>query len=462
MKKLYLILAIVLTTGLFAQSPQKMSYQAVIRNASNTLLSNTIVGMKISILQGSVNGTVVYAETQIPNTNANGLVSIEIGNGTVVSGGFANINWANGPFFIKTETDPTGLTNYSIVGTSQLLSVPFALHAKTAESITGTITETDPVYSASQAANITASHLTKLSTLSGINTGDETASTIKSKLGITTLSGSNTGDQDGSETKITAGSKVTVIGAGTISNPYIISATGQTSGTASGQMQYWNGTAWVTVAPGTTGQVLTFCNGIPTWEPCSGTVPFVTNPTTGKIWMDRNLGATQVATSSTDAASYGDLYQWGRGTDGHQIRTSATTSTLSNTDVPGHGNFIVSPNSPNDWRSPQNINLWQGVNGINNPCPASYRIPTDAELNAERLSWSTNNNAGAYASPLKLPAAGYRDTSPGVLIYVGTRGFYWSSTISTIYSNNLYFASNEAYMYSNFRALGHSVRCIKD
>ena len=113
-----------------AQAPQKMSYQAVIRDNSNALVTNQVVGMQISILQGSANGTAVYAETQAPTTNANGLASIEIGGGTLVSGNFATINWANGPYFIKTETDPTGGTNYTITGTSQLLSVPYAQYAE--------------------------------------------------------------------------------------------------------------------------------------------------------------------------------------------------------------------------------------------------------------------------------------------------------------------------------------------
>jgi hypothetical protein len=112
-----------------AQAPNKMSYQAVIRDNSNALVINQIVGMQISVLQGSANGTAVYLETQIPTTNTNGLVSIEIGGGTVVSGNFSTINWANGPYFIKTETDPAGGTNYTITGTSQLLSVPYAMYA---------------------------------------------------------------------------------------------------------------------------------------------------------------------------------------------------------------------------------------------------------------------------------------------------------------------------------------------
>jgi len=131
MKKIFTIVAVtLLTASVFAQTPNKMSYQAVIRDNSNALVTNQIVGMQISILQGSANGTAVYAETQTPTTNTNGLVSLEIGGGTVVSGNFATINWANGPYFIKTETDPAGGTNYTITGTSQLLSVPFAMYAK--------------------------------------------------------------------------------------------------------------------------------------------------------------------------------------------------------------------------------------------------------------------------------------------------------------------------------------------
>ena len=128
MKKIYSILAgLLLTASVFAQAPQKMSYQAVIRNSSSTLVTSTPVGMKISILQGSSTGTAVYVETQTPSTNANGLVSLEIGTGAVITGTFSAINWATGPYFIKTETDPTGGTVYNITGTNELMSVPYAL-----------------------------------------------------------------------------------------------------------------------------------------------------------------------------------------------------------------------------------------------------------------------------------------------------------------------------------------------
>jgi hypothetical protein len=182
MYKLRAVLIITLTnllisSSIFAQAPQKMSYQAVVRNGSGELVQSHAVGIKISILQTASTGTPVYVETHTATTNANGLVTIEIGGGTPVTGTFAAIDWSAGPFFLKTETDLGG-ANPVITGTSQLLSVPYALHTKTAKTITGTVTETDPVYSASQAANITATDITNLSNLSGINTGDQDVSSF--------------------------------------------------------------------------------------------------------------------------------------------------------------------------------------------------------------------------------------------------------------------------------------------
>jgi|GEM_PF-1519072 len=149
MKRIILLCAaITLTVVVTAQLPEKMSYQAVVRNSNNQPVTNQLIGMQISIIQGSVNGAGIYVETQSPTSNSNGLISLVIGEGTVQSGNFSSINWANGPYFIKTETDPSGGTNYTISGTSQLLSVPYALHAKTAETLSGTINESDPVFSA--------------------------------------------------------------------------------------------------------------------------------------------------------------------------------------------------------------------------------------------------------------------------------------------------------------------------
>jgi hypothetical protein len=354
-----------------------MSYQAVIRDASNELVASQSVGMQISILQGSASGTSVYTETQTASTNDNGLVSIIIGEGTT-NDDFSNIDWAEGPYFVKTETDPNGVSDYSIIGTTQLLSVPYAMHAKIAETVT--------------------------------NDNDQQQ-----------LSVSATGDT------------LYLQNGGFIIMPGI---------SAANTPSYPQGTVHCTVTP--------------------TAVVDVTNPTTGQTWMDRNLGATQAATSSTDSLAYGDLYQWGRAADGHQCRNSATTTTLSSTDEPGHDDFITSGFGSNyDWRSPQNDNLWQGANGINNPCPSGYRLPTNAELDAEHESWSSDDAAGAFSSPLKLPVAGFR-SSNGSLYSVGSYGSYWSSRVDGTVSNYLDFFSFSANMDGSYRANSISVRCLKD
>lgn len=181
-----------------------------------------------------------------------------------------------------------------------------------------------------------------------------------------------------------------------------------------------------------------------------------------QCWKDRNLGATQVATSRMDPHAYGDLYQWGRLGDGHQNRTSLTTETLSSNDVPGDNRFITTDSSPYDWRTPQNDNLWQGLGGVNNPCPQGFRLPTAEEWETEMASWGSNDYTGAYNSPLKLVPAGYRISGSGELSGAGSVGLYWSATVYSSGSRLLVYDSSEAVIYQNHRAYGFSVRCLKD
>ncbi|MCC5924544.1 MAG: hypothetical protein JJT77_12225, partial [Crocinitomicaceae bacterium] len=130
----------------------------------------------------------------------------------------------------------------------------------------------------------------------------------------------------------------------------------------------------------------------------------IMSPATGNIWMDRNLGASKMAQSADDPKAYGDLYQWGRFSDGHQCRWSGSTTTISTSDNPNTDNFIISgPSVDWDWRSPANNSLWQGVLGINNPCPSGFRLPTSAEFLAETATWPAPAGAvEAFNSPLKL------------------------------------------------------------
>lgn len=219
-----------------------------------------------------------------------------------------------------------------------------------------------------------------------------------------------------------------------------------TNCTVKGLHQYISG-AWQTLTSSNTGNYGT-----------------VVNPATGKVWLDRNLGATEVATWSTNAASYGDLYQWGRNADGHQTRTplSGTTSnqapfffTYQGLFIIGFGNWLSGATPP--------TNIWSGTSAENNPCPSGFRIPTAAEWEQERRTWTTNNSAGAFASPLKLPMSGYRFSGSGSLYDVGTYGGYWCSTVSSSgVSYYLTFNVSSAFILTYPWGYGFSVRCIKD
>ena len=156
---------ILVSWGLRAQAPQGFSYQAVVRDAAGQLVLSQPVGLKVSVLVGSATGTAVYSESHSATSNANGLVMIQVGSGTPLTGSFPSIDWLNGPYFLKSELDVTGGTNYTLTSTAQLLSVPFALHATTAtaaqsaQSISGPLNELDPVFVASPAGGITATQI---------------------------------------------------------------------------------------------------------------------------------------------------------------------------------------------------------------------------------------------------------------------------------------------------------------
>ena len=213
------------------------------------------------------------------------------------------------------------------------------------------------------------------------------------------------------------------------------------------------------IAPWVCGDSVSF-----TYNNASVTYGTVLNPTTTKCWLDRNLGADQVATSSTDSLAYGDLFQWGRPADGHQNTSSVTIITLSSSDTPNHNKFILAPFNPYDWRSDNNSNRWNASPIVNNPCPTGFRVPTLTELIAEKNSWgSQQNSAGAFASPLKLTVAGYRSNGDGSLSDVGSGGSYWLSTAYYAASKYLYFDSVHVDIANyHYRAFGLSVRCIKD
>ncbi len=247
-----LLVAMLVNSIVFAQAPQKMSYQAVIRDAGNALVTNRSIGMRISILQGV---SAVYVETQSATTNANGLVTFEIGGGTVVSGNFSTINWASGTYSIKTETDPLGGTNYSITGTSKLLSVPFALFSANGPQgvqgpagpqgltgpagLTGATGPIGPSGVAGPAGPAGAKGTTGSTGLTG-PMGPIGPAGVTGPAGLTGVAGP-------------AGAKGTTGTTGLTGPTGPIGPTGTTgpagiltSGSSAGNTPFWNGTAWIT------------------------------------------------------------------------------------------------------------------------------------------------------------------------------------------------------------------------
>ncbi|MDO9257918.1 MAG: hypothetical protein Q7U54_20555 [Bacteroidales bacterium] len=269
-KIITLLTAILITIIVSAQAPQKMSYQAVIRDAGNTLVANHSVGMRISILQGT---SAVYVETQTATTNANGLVTFEIGGGIVVSGNFSTINWASGTYSIKTETDPVGGTNYSITGTSKLLSVPYALFSANGpqgiqgpagpQGLTGPAGPagvTGLVGPAGAKGTTGATGLTGPVGPTGLTgplgpTGSTGATGPAGPQGLTGLAGV-TGPAGPAGAKGSTGATGLTGPAGPTGPTGVTGAAGLTGatgpagiltpGSAAGNTPFWNGTAWIT------------------------------------------------------------------------------------------------------------------------------------------------------------------------------------------------------------------------
>jgi uncharacterized protein (TIGR02145 family) len=200
-----------------------------------------------------------------------------------------------------------------------------------------------------------------------------------------------------------------------------------------------------------------------TYNGATVTYGIIISPTTGKKWMDRNLGASQVATAYNDVQAYGDLFQWGRLADGHQLRTSSTTTTTSSTDVPGNNKFIISISDPNnDWRNPENDNLWQGSTGVNNPCPAGWHVPTRTEWQAETaiIDYNTGFNI------LKITVGGYRYLDGNMSSSVGVTGYYWTSTPLAVggigYARSANISGSGFSTPGSSRGNAEAIRCIKD
>ncbi len=415
MKKIFTVLsAVLLSASLWAQAPQSFSYQAVVRGADNAFVSNKKVGMKISLLQGSEIGSAAYVETHSPTSNANGLVSIAIGGGTVVSGTFASIDWSKGPYFVKTETDLAGGTSYSLITTSQLMSVPFALYS--ANSQPGP-------------------------------KGD------KGDIGATGPQGPE----------------------GTFK-----------LGTTAGEMKYWDGTKWSSLLPVTNGQILTYCEGLPTWT-FNGKCP---NPTSGfgpniadedgnsyktvyigsQKWMAENLRTTKY-NDGTMIPLVIDPTKWAE-----NFNKMSTLPMMSWYNNDKDNSIATKYGALYNWYA-----ITPLYNEDKNVCPTHWHLPSDDEwtvlldfiagdggkLKKEGITeWLSPNSFATNTSGFSALPAGFRDEA-GNYVQISTNGKWWSSLQHEIFKSNAWYRdlnNGNGALFRGFydKSAGLSVRCVED
>jgi uncharacterized protein (TIGR02145 family) len=425
----------------FSQAPQKFSYQTVVRNASNQLLVGQTVGIKISILQGSANGSAVYSETHTPQTNANGLATLEIGGGSLLSGNFANINWANGPFFVKTETDPNGGNNYTITNTSQLLSVPYALYAASAGNNTPGPQGPAGQNGANGQNGLSAYQIW----LNSGNSGSE-ADFLASLQGPQgnpatddqNLSVSLTGDtlylQNGgfviipgiSSANIPVGSHT--CGATNVHNPAKIYGT----------MTDQEGNVYKTIVIGSQEwmaenlKTSTYRNG--------NNIPNITN----SLWFSLNNGAfCNYNNETTGECPLGKLYNWYAVVDSRNL-------------------------CPTGWHIPTNQE-WNNLIGELDPNSNTIANVVQSTIAGGKLKSTETNN---WISPNVSPnnESGFSGLGGGGRYFngyfdIGNYGIWWSSTSvdsGSAWSRFLYHNNGDIAKSSNLKQDGFSVRCLRD
>jgi uncharacterized protein (TIGR02145 family) len=474
MNKIYtFISALVVSATLWAQAPQSFSYQAVVRNANNELVANKQVGMKISLLQTSESGTAVYVETHTPTSNANGLVSISIGGGTKdpSSAAFTSVDWANGPYFVKTETDPAGGTSYSLTTTSQLLSVPYALYAGNAlpsggtngQSLTicdgtptwttggicpGKITSLDCagfLVNGSLTNGVAASNVSFVVSYSGGNGGPYSAQSISS-TGVTGLTASLQAgtfvNGNGSLTFTVSGTPISVgnalfsltIAGHVCSFSMVVQAQPLTIGVPGPNLTDAESNTYKTVTIGTQQWM---AENLKVTKYNDGTA--IPNVTGNTEWQNNTTGAWAYYNNDVaNNAKYGKLYNW----------------------------YAVSPTT----------------NGNKNVCPTGWHVPTDSEWNVltgylgggsvaggkmkevGTTSWIFPNTDATNTSLFTGLPGGSRNHY-GNYYDIGSYGYWWSSSeinSSTAWLYTLFLNYGNATRNLYDLNYGLSVRCLKD
>ena len=452
MKKLATFFAILMLSvmTLFAQAPKKFSYQAVVRNASNQLVTNTLVGIRISILQNSATGNVIYSETQMLSTNANGLVTLNIGEGTVMFGNLNNINWGVGTFFLKSEIDPNGGSNYSVTSTQQLLSVPYALYANEAgNSFSGNYNDLTNLPQIPQipadistfnndAGYITADQLNAL-----LNAMNSRMDSLQMLLNF----------QD--EEIISLSNAVDSLGAFADSLSNIVDECGclSTFHCGTSTISDYDGNIYSTVKLG--GQcwmaenlrTTHYSNGDPIdlGTSTSATIPYRYNP----------------ASDSANVGTYGYLYNWAA------VMNGAASSEANPSDVQGI--------CPTGWHVPSNAEwteLETFVSSQDQYVCYYQNLPNIGKALASTTGWnsSTSTACGVGTMQSTNNATGFNARPAGNYYASGGNGFgyyanFWTTTNVTnseVHSYNLSYTSPSLNHSNSNVTSGFSVRCIRN
>ena len=521
MKRITTVVAImVLAVAVaMAQAPEKFSYQAVVRNASNALVTNAPVGVRVSILQGSATGNAVYVETQTATTNANGLLTLEIGGGIVQQGSFADIDWANGTYFLKTETDPAGGSSYSVISTQQLLSVPYALYSKEAgNGFSGDYNDltnkpTIPTVPTNVSAfNNDSYYITEAQLNALLAALNNTIDSLRNRIEdlesnspthsvglptvITTIISNITGStaQCGGDITTYGGSSITERGVcWSISPLPTVSENHTSDGAGIGTfVSYLYG-----LQPGVTYYVRAYAtNSTGTAYGCemSFTTPALFTCGTGTVtdydgnvyptvqignqcWMKENLRSTHYADGTaislgsgnsstvayyypeTESFNYGNLYNW------KAVMGEFTSSSAAPSGVQGI--------CPNGWHVPSDAEWTQLTYFVSSQ--SNYLCSNNTEYIAKALASTTGWNADYSQCSVgnmqncndatgfgALPAGGYFNIG---YYASGVNANYWSSTAyvgGDAWYRHLNHIEARVYRLNNNVNIGYSVRCLRD
>ena len=476
MKKITLIslITIVFIGNLVSQAPNMMSYQAVIWDATGNLVAEKMVSIKISILQGSVTGTSVFSETHRIQTNVNGLVSLMIGGGTNATGKIADINWGAGSYFLKTETDPTGGGNYNIVGTTQLISVPYAMHSNTSNNLNtptpglpGQVLtvakDGNPIWVSTLPTLVTTniSNVTSNSAVSGGNVVSDGGSPVSAR-GIVW---SNIPNPTVSLSTITKNGNGLGIFSSTL-NGLVSKSTyyARAYATNSVGTGYWNEISFTT--SDITNVMGIPCAGTPTVKDIDGN-SYNTVQIGTQCWTKENLRVSKYKDGSIIP-----LDESGGTSGNSSVQTWSNRTTGART-VFGH--------NPANLASLGYLYNWYAISETKGLCPIAWHVPSDAEwttlttfLGGESVSggkmksisttyWNLSNVAPTNESGFSTLPGGYR-VNDGSFNNINLNAFFWSATEldkNDAWHRYLNYNDNVFVNYFN-KSFGASVRCIKD